>query len=66
MGSRRFLSWPAGWRKSLPWGFLLGVIVAALLIVAQTMTSVLTSSPAATAPRASPASSSAATARGFS
>jgi hypothetical protein len=35
MGSRRFLSWPAGWRKSLPSGILMGVIVSAFLIVAQ-------------------------------
>jgi hypothetical protein len=35
MGSRRFLSWPAGWRKTMPWGILVGVVAGALLIVAQ-------------------------------
>jgi hypothetical protein len=35
MGSRRFLSWPAGWRKAMPWGILVGIVAGALLIVAQ-------------------------------
>jgi len=35
MGSRRFLSWPAGWRKAIPWGILVGIVGGALLIVAQ-------------------------------
>lgn len=35
MASRRFLSWPTGWRKSLPSGILIGIIVSALVIVAQ-------------------------------
>jgi hypothetical protein len=39
MASRRFLSWPAGWRKSLPSGMFVGVIVSASLIVAQGLSS---------------------------
>lgn len=35
MGSRQFLSWPAGWRRAMPWGFLVGFAVGAPLIVAQ-------------------------------
>jgi hypothetical protein len=35
MGSRRFFSWPAGWRKSIPWGIFVGVLVSAPFIVAQ-------------------------------
>ena len=35
MSDRTFLSWPAGWRKALPWGLLSGVIVAGVLILAE-------------------------------
>lgn len=35
MGSRRFWSWPAGWAKAIIWGIFVGVVVGALLIVAQ-------------------------------
>ena len=35
MGSRRFLSWPAGWQRSMPLGIVVGIISGALLIVAQ-------------------------------
>ena len=35
MSDRRFLSWPAGWRKALPWGILSGVVVAGVLILAE-------------------------------
>ena len=35
MGSRRFISLPPGWRKSIPWGIFAGVIVGVVFIVAQ-------------------------------
>jgi hypothetical protein len=35
MGERHFLSWPAGWRQALPWGVLVGVIVAGAATLAQ-------------------------------
>lgn len=33
MGSRKFWSWPAGWRNALPWSVLFGVLVVAAFIV---------------------------------
>lgn len=35
MGNRRFLSWPLGWRKSLPLGLIVGLAVGAAFIVAE-------------------------------
>ena len=39
MSERKFLSWPPGWRKALPWGCLFGLIIAAALLVAQGLSS---------------------------
>jgi hypothetical protein len=39
MGNRRFLSWPAGWRKAFPWGVLFGVLVVAVVIVVEVVRS---------------------------
>jgi hypothetical protein len=39
MSSRRFLSWPAGWRKSLPSSILVGVFVGTLVVAAQGLSS---------------------------
>ncbi len=33
MGSQHFLSWPAGWRKALPWSILSGLLVVAAVSV---------------------------------
>ena len=35
MGTGRFLSWPAGWRKALPRAVLLGFVVVGALLVLQ-------------------------------
>ena len=35
MSHPSFLSWPAGWRKALPWGLLSGVVVAVTLVLAE-------------------------------
>jgi hypothetical protein len=35
MGERGFLSWPAGWRRALPWAVVSGAIVVAAIILLQ-------------------------------
>jgi len=35
MSQRKFLSWPPGWRRAVPWGMLVGGVVTGAAVVVQ-------------------------------
>lgn len=35
MSQRKFLSWPPGWRRAVPWGVLVGGVVTGAAVVVQ-------------------------------